>query len=179
MVYVFLAQGFEEVEALSPVDILRRCGVDVKTVGVGGKTVVSSHKVPVVADLTDSEVTKDNLEAVILPGGMPGTLNLEKSEVVQEYIDFAVENDLYVCAICAAPSVLGHKNLLDGKKATCFPGFEKDLYGAEVTGEPAVCDGKFITGKGAGAAVEFGLLIAEKLCGQEVSVKTRKSMQCP
>ena len=94
MVYVFLAQGFEEVEALSPVDVLRRCGVEVKTVGVGEKTVVSSHNVPITADITDSEVTKENLEAVILPGGMPGTLNLEKSAVVQEYIDYAVENDL-------------------------------------------------------------------------------------
>jgi len=179
MVYVFLAEGFEEVEALSPVDILRRCSVEVKTVGVGGKTIVSSHKVPVVADITVDELTKDGLEAVILPGGMPGTLNLESSEAVQEYIDYAVENDLYVCAICAAPSILGHKNLLQGRKATCFPGFEKDLYGAKVSGKPAVADGKFITGKGAGAAVEFGLLIAAKLCGQKVSDNTRKSMQCP
>lgn len=179
MVYVFLAQGFEEVEALSPVDVLRRCGVEVKTVGVGEKIVTSSHNVPIVADITDSEVTTDNLEAIILPGGMPGTLNLEKSPVVQEYIDYAVENDLYVCAICAAPSILGHKNLLNGKKATCFPGFEKDLYGTVSTGDFAVADGKFITGKGAGAAIEFGLLIAEKLCGNEISEKTRKSMQCP
>lgn len=178
MVYVFLAQGFEETEALAPVDILRRCGVEVNTVGVGGKTVTSSHNVTVVADITDGEVSKDNLQAVILPGGMPGTLNLEKSPVVQEYIDYAVANDLYVCAICAAPSVLGHKDLLVGRKATCFPGFEKDLYGAEVTGEPAVADGKFITGKGAGAALEFGLLIASKLCGNEISDRTRKSMQC-
>lgn len=178
MVYVFLAQGFEETEALAPVDILRRCGVEVNTVGVGGKTVTSSHNVTIVADITDSEVSKDNLQAVILPGGMPGTLNLEKSPVVQEYIDYAVANDLYVCAICAAPSVLGHKDLLVGRKATCFPGFEKDLYGAEVTGEPAVADGKFITGKGAGAALEFGLLIASKLCGNEISDRTRKSMQC-
>lgn len=179
MVYVFLAEGFEEVEALAPVDILRRCKADVKTVGVGGKTIIGSHKIPVTADITTDELTKDGLEAIILPGGMPGTLNLEASGVVQEYIDFAAENDLYVCAICAAPSILGHKNLLQGKEATCFPGFEKDLYGANVSGKPAVADGKFITGKGAGAAVEFGLLIAAKLCGQTVSDNTRKSMQCP
>lgn len=179
MVYVFLAQGFEDVEALATVDILRRGGTDVQTVGVGEKTVISSHKIPVVADITDSEVKKDNLEAVVLPGGMPGTLNLEKSPVVQEYIDYAVENDLYVCAICAAPSVLGHKNLLKGKKATCFPGFEKDLYGAETTGEFAVADGKFITGKGAGAAIEFALLITEKLQGRTIADKIRESLQCP
>ena len=179
MVYVFLAEGFEEVEAISPVDILRRCAVQVKTVGIGGKTIVSSHKVPIVADITEDEAVFDGLEAVILPGGMPGTLNLEASDTVQKFVDVAVENSLYVCAICAAPSILGHKNLLNGRKATCFPGFEKELYGAETTGASAVCDGKFITGKGAGAAVEFGLLIASKLCGQEISDKTRKSMQCP
>ncbi len=178
MVYVFLAEGFEEVEALAPVDILRRCKADVKTVGVGGKTIIGSHKIPVTADITTDELTKDGLEAVILPGGMPGTLNLEGSKAVQEYIDYAVENDLYVCAICAAPSILGHKNLLEGKEATCFPGFEKDLYGAKVSSKLAVADGKFITGKGAGAAVEFGLLIAAKLCGQTVSDNTRKSLQC-
>lgn len=179
MVYVFLAEGFEEVEALTPVDVLRRAGIEVMTVGVGEKVVTSSHNVPVVADITDDEITKDGLEAVILPGGMPGTINLENSPIVQEYIDFAVNNELYVCAICAAPSILGHKNLLEGKKATCFPGFEKDLYGTVSTGEPAVADGKFITGKGAGAAMEFGLLIAEKLLSKETSDKIRKSMQCP
>lgn len=179
MVYVFLAEGFEEVEALTPVDVLRRAGIEVMTVGVGEKVVTSSHNVPVVADIADDEITKDGLEAVILPGGMPGTINLENSPIVQEYIDFAVNNELYVCAICAAPSILGHKNLLEGKKATCFPGFEKDLYGTVSTGEPAVADGKFITGKGAGAAMEFGLLIAEKLLNKETSDKIRKSMQCP
>lgn len=178
MVYVFLADGFEETEALTPVDILRRCGVEVITVGVGGKTITGAHNITVVADITDSEVSNEDLQAVILPGGMPGTLNLEKSAVVQECIDYAVRNDLYVCAICAAPSILGHKNLLSGRKATCFPGFEKDLLGADATGELVAEDGKFITGKGPGAAFEFGLLIASKLCGDEVSDKTRKSMQC-
>lgn len=179
MIYVFLAHGFEEVEALAVVDVLRRCGLKVQTVGVGEKNITGAHNITVVADITDSEVIRDDLDAVVLPGGMPGTLNLEKSPVVQEYIDYAVENDLYVCAICAAPSILGHKNLLTGRKATCYPGFEKDLYGAKSTGELAVADGKFVTGKGPGAAMEFGLLIAAELCGQEISDKTRKSLQCP
>ncbi len=178
MVYVFLAEGFEEVEALTPVDVLRRCGVDVKTVGVGGKTITGSHKIPVTADLTENEVTFDGLDAVILPGGMPGTLNLEANSTVQKFIDYAAENDLYICAICAAPSILGHKGILNGKNATCFPGFEKDLLGAKVKSDLAVADGKIITGKGAGAAMEFALLIAEKICGKEVSDKTRKSLQC-
>ena len=179
MVYVFLAEGFEEVEALTPVDVLRRCGVQVQTVGVGEKTVTGSHNIPVIADLTEDELTTDGLEGIILPGGMPGTINLEASDTVQQYIDYAASNDLFVCAICAAPSILGHKNLLDGRNAVCFPGFEKDLYGANITDMPAVADGKFITGKGAGAAMEFALLIAAKLCGSDISDKTRHSLQCP
>lgn len=179
MVYVFLAEGFEEVEALTPVDVLRRCGVQVRTVGVGEKTVTGSHNISVIADLTEEELTTDGLEGIILPGGMPGTLNLEASDTVQKYIDYAAENGLFVCAICAAPSILGHKKLLEGKNAVCFPGFEKDLYGANVTDKPAVADGKFITGKGAGAAMEFALLIADKLCGSDIAAKTRKSLQCP
>ena len=178
MVYVFLAEGFEEVEALTPVDVLRRCGVDVKTVGIGGKTITGSHKIPVTADLTENELTFDGLEAVILPGGMPGTLNLEKNQTVQQYLSYANSKELFICAICAAPSILGHNGMLTGLKATCFPGFEKDLLGAEVKSDLAVADGIFITGKGEGAAMEFALLIAENLCGKEVSEKTRKSLQC-
>ena len=178
MVYVFLADGFEETEALVPVDILRRCGVDVVTVGVGKKTVTSSHKIPVIADITDTQATTGNLHAVILPGGMPGTLNLEKNQTVQQYLSYANSKELFICAICAAPSILGHNGMLTGLKATCFPGFEKDLLGAEVKSDLAVADGRFITGKGAGAAMEFALLIAENLCGKEVSEKTRKSLQC-
>ncbi len=179
MVYVFLADGFEETEAIAPIDIMRRSGVEVKTVGIGGKTVTSSHGVTVTADLSEDEAVFEGLQGIMLPGGMPGTLNLEGSATVQKFIDHAAENGLYMCAICAAPSVLGHKGLLKGRKATCFPGFEKDLIGAEVTSLPAVCDGKVITGKGAGAAIEFGLLISEKLCGKDVSKKVRESMQCP
>ena len=179
MVYVFLANGFEETEAIAPIDILRRSKADVRTVGVGGKTITGSHGIPVTADLTEDELTTDGLEAVILPGGMPGTLNLEASETVSKYVDYAAANGLLVCAICAAPSILGHKGLLDGKKATCFPGFEKDLHGAKVKALPAVADGNFITGKGAGAAVEFGLKISEALCGKATAQKVRESMQCP
>ena len=179
MIYVFLADGFEETEALVPVDILRRCGADVVTVGVGKKVVTGSHKIPVTADITDTQATTDGLQAVILPGGMPGTLNLEKSQTVQSFVDYASDNGLYVCAICAAPSILGHKDLLQGKEAVCFPGFEKDLYGAKISDKLAVSDGNIITGKGAGAALEFGFLIASKLCGEAAADKTRKSMQCP
>ena len=179
MVYVFLAEGFEETEAIAPIDILRRSGVDVKTVGIGSKHIKGSHGIVVTTDLTEEELSTDDLEAVILPGGMPGTLNLEASKTVQSYIDYAMANDILLCAICAAPSIFGHKEFLKGLRATCYPGFEKDLIGAKVTDLPAVADGNFITGKGAGAAVEFGLLISETLCGVQKAKKVRESMQCP
>lgn len=179
MVYVFLANGFEETEALAPVDILRRSGVDVKTVGVGGDKITGSHDITVLADISDAEVETDVIEAVVLPGGMPGTLNLEKSPVVRACIEYCAQNDLPICAICAAPSILGHMGLLKGKKATCFPGFEQELDGAEVQQDKlAVTDGKIVTGKGAGAAIEFGLAVAALLAGQDVSDKTRAALQC-
>ena len=156
MIYVFLANGFEECEALAPIDILRRAGFDLKTVGVSGKTAIGSHNIPIICDIETDEITFENLDAVILPGGMPGTINLENDKTVQAAIDYANENGLLIGAICAAPSVLGHKGLLNGKNATCFPGFEKDLQGATVTSEAVVRDGNIITAKGAGVAFDFG-----------------------
>ncbi len=179
MIYVFLADGFEEVEALATVDVLRRAGATVQTVGVGGKHITSSHNITVTADITENQVTDESLEAIVLPGGMPGTLNLEKSTTVQSFINICIERDLYICAICAAPSILGHRDLLAGKRVTCFPSFEKDLYGTTSTQGYAEADGKIITGKGAGAAVEFALLIVKEMFGEDTSDKVRKSMQCP
>ena len=121
MYYVFLAEGFEEVEALAPIDIMRRADIEVYTVGVGHKTVTGSHGIPVVADVIDCEIGPDSdCEGIILPGGMPGTLNLEKADTVQKFIDYCAENGKLLAAICAAPSVLGHKGLLNGKKAVCL-----------------------------------------------------------
>ena len=108
MIYVFLANGFEEIEALATVDILRRAELDVKTVGVGGKTVTGSHGIPVTADIEEKDVTTDDMELVVLPGGMPGTLNLEKSPIVMASVRYCLDNSIYVAAICAAPSILGH-----------------------------------------------------------------------
>ena len=118
MIYVFLASGFEEVEALSPVDLLRRAGKDVKLVGVTGKSVTGAHGITVECDLTAGEIVLGNeLEMIVLPGGMPGTLNLEKSEVVQTAVDFCYDRGIFIGAICAAPSILGHKGLLAGREA--------------------------------------------------------------
>lgn len=178
MIALFLADGFEEIEALSTVDVLRRSGLDVQTVGIGGRRVRGAHGIEVEADIPDQEWTADELEAVVLPGGMPGTLHLEQSPVVQRAIDIAVERGLYLCAICAAPSILGHKGLLEGKRAVCFPGFEKDLKGARLESEPVTADGRFITARGAGVAVEFGLRIAAALASPEKADAVRKNMQC-
>lgn len=179
MIYVFLANGFEEVEAIATVDMLRRAELDVCTVGVGGDIVTGSHNITVGCDISESLAEPDEtLQAVVLPGGMPGTLNLEKSPVVQKFIDYAHDNNKIIAAICAAPSILGHKGLLNGKKAICFPGFEEELHGAELS-EKSVCkDGNIITGKGAGVAVDFGLAIAAEFAGEAKARAVRASIQC-
>ena len=179
MIYVFLANGFEEIEGLTVVDFLRRAELEVCTVGISGKLIVGAHNIPVFCDLDESEVRLDDeLAAVVLPGGVPGTLNLEKSETVKEAVRFAAGNGKLVCAICAAPSILGHMGLLDGKEAIAYPGFEKDLAGASVSAKYVVQDGNFITAKGAGVAVDFGLEIVCALFGKEASDNIRKSIQC-
>lgn len=178
MIYVFLADGFEEIEATAPIDILRRAELDLKTVGVAGKTVTGSHGITFVPDIEIKDVTTDDMDMVILPGGMPGTLNLEKNPIVKASVDYCIRNDKYVAAICAAPSILGHMGALAGKKATCFPGFEGQLTGAVVTEDFVTVDGKIITGKGAGASVDFALKIVELVAGKNVADKLFASMQC-
>lgn len=177
MVYVFLADGFEIIEALAPVDMLRRAKIDVKTVGVSSEIVTSSCGVGVKCDMTIDEFDFYDVEAVVLPGGMPGTLNLENSSAVQKVIDNANNTNAFICAICAAPSILGNKGLLSGKKAVCFPGFENSLEGCESCCEYVVTDGKFITAKGAGVCIDFGLEIVKQLRGGELSDEIRKSIQ--
>lgn len=177
MIYVFLAEGFEEVEALATVDVLRRAGLSVKTVGVTGKTVSGSHSIEVVCDCEIGEIKPDeSLEAVVLPGGMPGTTNLENSAEVNAFIDWANENGKYICAICAAPSVLGKKGLLKGKEAICFPGFEEYLYGAKISDKSVTVDGRIITARACGVALKFGKVIAEQFIGKEKADKLWESL---
>ena len=179
MVYVFLADGFEEIEALTPVDILRRGGVNVVTVGVGGKTVTSSHKITVAADIADSELTElEGAEGVILPGGMPGTLNLKASQDVRDAIQYCFDNGKLIAAICAAPSIFGCMGLLEGKKVTSFPGFENELRGAEYTGAHVETDGNVITAKGAGCALSFGRAIVAFALSENEADKVLSDMQC-
>ncbi len=178
MVYVFLADGFEEVEALTPIDYLRRAGVDVVTVGVGSLQIKGAHGITVVCDTQQDSITADaSLEGIVLPGGMPGTLNLENSSVVQEFITYCADNGKMLAAICAAPSVLGHRNLLEGRKAVCFPGFEDDLYGADIQNAYSVTDGNFITAKGAGSASEFAFDIIAYLVSEDKAQEIKNTVQ--
>ncbi|MBR2876622.1 MAG: DJ-1/PfpI family protein [Clostridia bacterium] len=178
MVYVFLADGFEEIEALAPVDFLRRAGVCVKTVAINGLKAVGAHNIEVTADININDVLLDEaVEAVVLPGGMPGSQNLFDCEQVHKAIDFANSANKLVCAICAAPFILGRKGLLKGKNATCFPGFEDELLGAEVKSMGVVKDGNIITARGAGVAWEFGECIAAELVGSEKSQKILMGLQ--
>lgn len=178
MVYVFLAKGFEELEALAPVDILRRAGVEVKTVGVTGKRVSGSHGISVNCDITIKEAVLQDFDGIILPGGLPGTTNLEADETVNKFIDFAVENNKIIGAICAAPMILGHKGLLRGKNAVCYTGFEKELDGARILDRPAVRDGNIVTGWGAGGSLDFALAYLEAISdSEELSKKIARSMR--
>lgn len=180
MFYAFLAKGFEEVEAIAAIDVIRRAEIEIFTVGIGSKIVCGSHNIPVFCDYDENEIKlDDNVEGILLPGGMPGTLNLEKNETVNKFIDFCSENNKYICAICAAPSILGHKGLLDGKDAVCFPGFESELKGANISSDFVVSDGNIITAKGMGSAVDFGVEIVKCVKGPEKAAKLKASLQCP
>lgn len=175
MIYVFLAEGFEEIEALATVDILRRAEMDVRTVSVTGeKEVTGAHAITVTADIT--EINLDDVDAVILPGGMPGTLNLKASDKVQDAIKYSFDNNKLMCAICAAPLVFGGAGFLKGKKAACYPGFEPELIGADVVYEPVVRDGNIITSRGAGTAHLFAFEILKYFGKEKEAAELYKGM---
>ena len=159
MIIVLLAEGFEEIEALTPVDMMRRAGLDVKTVGISGKTVVGSHGIAVVADATTDEIDLSKVDFAVFPGGMPGSLNLDASPYTDEVISAVLSNGGRLAAICAAPLVLGRRGLLNGKNATCFPGFEGELQGATIIDADFVTDGNITTGRG----MEYSLPFAKEL----------------
>ncbi len=170
MVYVFLADGFEEIEALTPVDILRRAGERVVTVGVTGKTVTGSHGIAVEADCLIGDIGEgDECEMIVLPGGMPGAANLDASPEVEKILLSAAERDAYIAAICASPMILGKRGLLSGRDATCYPGFEKYLEGAKYYEASVVVDGNFVTSDGMGSALDFALQLVALLKGDDAS----------
>ena len=179
MYYMFLANGFEITEAMAPLDIMRRAGLEVKTVGVTGDEVQSSNGVNVKADCSLSQISFEEMEGAILPGGMPGTLNLKKNTTVIDSVRYCYDNGKLVAAICAAPSIFGSMGLLRDRKATCFPGFETELRGAVYTADSVTEDGNIITGKGAGAAHLFGEAIAACFVGREAAHTVLVNMQYP
>lgn len=158
MVYLFLANGFEDMEAIVPFDLMKRAGIDVATVGVGGKTVKSAHGLSVLAEISEDEVDFKKAEAFVFPGGWPGAKNLKNSKTVNEAITFALYNDIIIAAICASPGyVLSGTGALTGKKYTCFPGFE--VPEGEFTANKVEIDGKLITANGPASAEKFALAI--------------------
>ena len=179
MVYVFLADGFEEIEALTPVDLLRRAGVEAVTVSIyeGRKTVTGARKITVCADITIDEAVPDKADVIVLPGGMPGTVNLLECSKLMTIVDAQNANGKRIAAICAAPArILGAKGLLKGKKATCYPGLEEYLEGATPVTDSVVTDGNITTSRGLGTAVDFACELIRLLCGADKADEIRKSV---
>ena len=170
MVYMLLGTGFEETEAIAPLDLLRRAGVDVLTVGVTGKIVYGSHKIGIEADITMDEMDLTNLEMIILPGGLGGVASARASRPALDALKFAWDNGKFVAAICAGPTVLADLGITAGRNATCYPGCEGGMGSAKMVENSAcVRDGKLITGTSAGCAVSFGLALVEALKGKEMA----------
>lgn len=170
MVYMLLGTGFEETEAVAPLDLLRRAGIKVMTVGVNGQTVYGSHGIGIAADIGLSEMDLTDLEMIILPGGLGGVASVRASAPAMEALRFAWENGKMVAAICAGPTVLADLGITAGKNATCYPGCESGMGSAIVDPDaPAVRDGRLITGASAGCAIPFGLALIEALKGKEAA----------
>ena len=177
MVYMLLGTGFEETEAIAPLDLLRRAGVEILTVGINGKIAYGSHKIGVEADIELGEVDLTNLEMVILPGGLGGVASIRASKEAMDIVRFAYENGKFTAAICAGPTVLADLGITDGKNATCYPGCETGM-GTAIMAENAasVIDGKLVTGTSAGCAVPFGLSLIEVLKGKEEAERIAKQI---
>ncbi len=180
MVYLFLAEGFEEIEALATVDILRRCEIDIKTVSITDSlTVLGTHGISVLADIKKEDINEDDIDAIILPGGLPGADNLETCPYLTDLLTRVAKKGVLLAAICAAPKVFGVLGLLSGVKATCYPGFEGKLVGAITKRKGVVTDKNFITAKGAGVTHEFAFAIASFLGKRPQARRALKAMFYP
>ena len=172
MVYVLLGTGFEEIEAITPVDLMRRAGIDVLTVGITGKVVYGGHNIGIEADITLEEMDLTDLEMIVLPGGLGGVASARACQGALDALRFAWDNGKFVAAICAGPTVLADLHITDGKQATCYPGCEDGMGNANMlSGTASVRDGKLITGTSAGCAISFGLALIEALKGPETAKK--------
>lgn len=184
MVYVFLADGFEECEAIAPIDMLRRAGIDVETVKISqgskmqGKMVVGSHNICIESDICENDIELDNISMIVLPGGGVGVENLFNSPVIKNAVDYCIKNNLPIGSICAAPSILARQGYLKGKKATAFPSFKHYLTDndAILSDTYVVTDGIFTTAEAAGVSIEFGLELVTVLKDKDVSDKIAKQI---
>ncbi len=176
MIAILIAEGFEEIEALTPLDILRRAGAEVKTVGIGNKRVTGAHGITITCDLSDDEADITTFEAVILPGGMPGTLNLDASPFVDCAVRYVNEKGGRIGAICAGPIVLGRRGLLKDRYAVCYPGFEEELGCKAIPDTPVATYGNITTSRGLGTALDFALELVRLLCENEVAKEVSRAV---
>ena len=177
MVYMLLGTGFEETEAIAPLDLLRRADVEVLTVGLNGKTIYGSHGIGVEADITIDQMDLTNLDMIILPGGLGGVASIRASQAAMDAIAFAWENDRFVAAICAGPTVLADLGITAGRQATCYPGCEEGMGSAKMIPDaPCVRDGKLITGTSAGCAIPFGLMLIDALKGEAAAMAVKNQI---
>ena len=167
MVYMLLGTGFEETEAIAPLDLLRRAGVDVMTVGVSGKTVYGSHNIGIEADILPDQMDLSKMEMIVLPGGLGGVASVRASRQAMDALRYGWDNGKFVAAICAGPTVLADLGITDGKNATCYPGCESGMGSANMVACAAIRDGRLITGASAGCAIPFGLKLVETLKGKD------------
>ena len=175
MVYMLLGTGFEETEAITPLDLMRRAGIEVLTVGVNGKTIYGGHGIVIEADITLDQMDLTRLEMIVLPGGLGGVASVRASKEAMDALAFAWANDKYVAAICAGPTVLADLHITDGKNTTCYPGCESGMGSANTDATvPCVTDGKVITGASAGCAIPFGLALVAALKGEDTANTIRK-----
>lgn len=177
MIYIFLAPGFEDIEMIAPLDIMRRAGLQVQTVSITGENIVySAHQVGFVADVLLQDIDFAEAELLVLPGGLPGATNLDACEPLRQGIMAHYNAGRLLAAICAAPLVYGHLGILDGIRATCYPGFETELTGAHYTAQPVEQDGQFITAFGPGAAMAFGYALTERMGKAAEAAALREGM---
>ena len=176
MVYVLLGTGFEETEAIAPIDLLRRAGVDVCTVGIDGKLVYGGHQIGIEADITLAQMDLKNMDMIVLPGGLGGVNTIRSSQAALDAVRYAWENGKFVAAICAGPTVLAQLGITDGLQAVCYPGCEEDMGSAHMVTAPCVRSGKVITGTSAGCAIPFGLALVEALKGAEEAQRIAKQI---
>lgn len=178
MIYVFLADGFEEIEAITPIDVLRRAGIEAKVVSLDSNIIKGANGIEVKCDININEVEYSKIEGIVLPGGMPGAENLYKNEKLRKIITYCANNNKLIGAICAAPIILGRMNILNGKNACCYPVFEDELHGANIFNGSVCQDGDIVTAKGPGVSLDFALKLLGVLKGKDVSQKIWSSMQC-